>query len=139
MTSDFGQMPVWDGSQNPPREDNPDAAVSWFLTQDEMTRDHALGASRLAPDFVDGVTNLILDDLRYCRDAAALSDKLIEIGNEWTSWDSHRERQKGTDHDLYAKYFMLQTAAAVRLRALGYFLAERYGIDPATLDYGDSG
>ena len=40
--------------------------------------------------------------------------------------------------DLYAKYFILQTGAAVRLRALGYFLEKRHGIDPATLDYGDS-
>ena len=33
---------------------------------------------------------------------------------------------------------MLQTAAAVRLRALGYFLKKRHGIDPTTLDYGDN-
>lgn len=124
-----------------PPIDDPTAVVEWFLRSDEGVAGHMRFAAKLSPGIFWETRAEALNDLRRFDGAEALTAQASFLTRRWEAvvaearqmMDKHGgpESVPEADEDELGRLAVSQAILAARVRILGHFLEEKYGIDPA--------
>ena len=132
--------------ENPPSTDDPTSVVEWFLRWDEGIAGHLSFAATLAPSVFWETRTEILKDLRQFDDAESLAGQAAFLIRRWrdvVARAKHAIEKHGgpesvpeADQAELGRLAVSQAILAARVRILGHFLQERYGVDSAGIQAG---
>ena len=124
-----------------PPIDDPTAVVEWFLRSDEGIAEHLKFVAKLSPGIFWETRTEALNDLRRFDGAEALTTQASFLTRRWEAvvaearqmMDKHGgpESVPEADEAELGRLAVSQAILAARVRILGHFLEEKYGVDSA--------
>lgn len=116
-----------------PSVEDEGAVVRWFLEHDDQLADVRTNYEKL----LENIEQEVLVDLRDFTDADSLRAHFTKVreayGEKFLPWAAELRERGGSYDEAAETVFFAEALAATKLRILGYFLKERYDLDPADL------